>query len=257
MSCVLRGFARFFLAQTRASVFALGVFAGLALSWLPMPLARYDFLLLWCLGLQGWMIVSGRERGREIAIVGAFHLLGLGLEAYKVRHGSWSYPEAALTKLPLGGSGVPLYSGFMYAGVASYMMSARRLFRLEFLRTPPSWVLALLLAAIYANFLLARTFGDVRWPLLAGIGVVLSRWTVAFDYGQGRSRMPVLVSLFLIGLFVYFAENLCTSLGAWVYPHQRAGWRPVEAGKIVSWGLMSGVAFLALTLLGGFRANRE
>lgn len=214
------------------------------------PLARYDFLLVWCLGLQIWMIVSGRERGREVLIVAAFHLLGLGLEAYKVRHGSWSYPEAAWTKLAIG---VPVYSGFMYAGVASYMLSARRVLGLRFLGTPPGWVLGLLLVAVYANFLLARTFGDVRWPLLILIAVVLSRWTVGFDYGGGRRRMPVLISLFLIGVFVYFAENLCTYLGAWVYPHQREGWRPVEIGKIVSWGLMSGVALLAITLLGGFR----
>ncbi len=249
----MRAFGGFFLAEVRASVFALGVFLGLALSHLPLPMARYDSLLLWCLGLQGLMIATGRERGREIGIVALFHLLGLGLEAYKVRHGSWAYPEAALTKF----GGVPLYSGFMYASVASYMLSARRVLGLRFSGTPPAWVLAALLLAIYANFLLARVFGDVRWPLLVVLILALGRMRVEFDYGGGRRRMPLLAAMALIGLFVYLAENVCTALGAWVYPHQRAGWRPVELGKVVSWGLMSTVAFLAITLLGGFRASES
>lgn len=245
----MRAFAGFFIAEVRSSVFALGLFLGLALSHLPMPLARYDFLLLWCLGMQGLMIASGRERGREIAIVAAFHLLGLGLEAYKVRHGSWAYPEPALTKT----LDVPLYSGFMYASVASYMLQAKRVMRLEFEGMPPRWVLALGLVAIYANFLLARLFGDVRWWIVLLLVLALWRARAVFDYGTGRARMPLILSLALIGLFVFFAENVCTALGAWVYPHQAAGWRPVEAGKIVSWILMSTVAFLAITLMGGFR----
>ena len=244
----MRAFADFFLDEVRSSIFALGLFLGLALSHLPLPLARYDFLLLWCLGLQAWTIRSGRERGREIVIVAAFHLLGLGLEAYKVRHGSWSYPEPALTKV----LAVPLYSGFMYASVASYMLQAKRVMRLELAGMPSRWVLVVGLVAVYANFLMARLFGDVRWWIVLLLVAALWRARAVFDYGAGRVRMPVILALALIGGFVFLAENLCTALGAWVYPHQASGWRPVKAGKIVSWILMSTVAFLAITLMGGF-----
>ncbi len=247
----MRAFAGFFLHELRASLFALGLFLGLALSHLPIPLARYDFLLIWCLGLQALMIATGRERGREIVIVAMFHLLGLGLEAYKVRHGSWAYPEPALTKI----FEVPLYSGFMYASVASYMLQAKAVMRLRFERMPTRWVLALALVAIYANFLLARLFGDVRWWIVLLLVVALWRSRVAFDFGSRRAHMPVLISLALIGTFVFLAENICTALGAWVYPHQTSGWRPVEGGKIISWTLMSTVAFLAITLMGGFRRS--
>ena len=247
----MRALAGFFCDEVRSSVFALGVFLGLALSHLPLPLARYDFLLLWCLGLQAAMIATGRERGREIAIVAAFHLLGLGLELYKVRHGSWSYPEPAITKV----ARVPLYSGFMYASVASYMLSAQRIFGLVFTRVPPPPVLALGLVAIYANFLFARLFGDVRGWIVLVLVVAFWRMGVEFRWGSGRARMPILVSLALIGSFVFLAENVCTALGAWVYPHQAQGWHPVEAGKILSWILMSTVAFLAITLMGGFRSH--
>lgn len=249
----MRAFLGFFLAEVRASVFALGLFLGLALSHLPLPLERYDFLLVWCLGLQGAMIATGREWGREIVIVAAFHLLGLGLEAYKVRHGSWSYPEPALTKV----LDVPLYSGFMYASVASYMLGAKRVMRLEFAAMPPRWVLVVGLVAVYANFLLARLFGDVRWWIVLLLATALWRARAVFDYGAGRVRMPVILALALIGGFVFLAENLCTALGTWVYPRQASGWRPVEAGKIVSWILMSTVAFLTITLMRGFASSKR
>ncbi|RYG86385.1 DUF817 family protein [bacterium] len=244
----MRALLAFFTAEAEAGLFGWGVFAGLALSHLPLPIARYDFLLLWCLGLQAWMMLSGRERGREIAIVAAFHLLGLGLEMYKVRYGSWSYPESAVTKV----LDVPLYSGFMYASVASYMMNARRTLNLRFHGVPAAPMLVLGTGAIYANFLLARRFGDVRGWILAGLALLLWPMRVEFDWNRKRTRMPILVALTLIGFFVFLAENVCTALGAWVYPHQAAGWQPVEMGKIVSWILMSTVALLVITLMGGF-----
>ena len=69
--------------------------------------------------------------------------------------------------------------------------------------------------------------------------------------------MPIHVAMALIGFFVFLAENVCTALGAWVYPHQANGWHPVESGKIVSWILMSAVAFLAIMLMGGFSPERS
>jgi len=51
-----------------------------------------------------------------------YHLIGLVLELFKVHMGSWSYPEEAYSKV----FGVPLYSGFMYASVASYLCQAWR-----------------------------------------------------------------------------------------------------------------------------------
>ena len=49
------------------------------------------------------------------------------MELFKVHKGSWSYPEEAYTKF----FGVPLYSGFMYASVASYMCQAWHWFNLK------------------------------------------------------------------------------------------------------------------------------
>jgi uncharacterized membrane protein YoaT (DUF817 family) len=50
-------------------------------------------------------------------------------------------------------------------------------------------------------------------------------------------------------LFVWFAENIGTFLGAWIYPNQTNGWQVVDASKIVAWGLLVIVSFLIVAQL--------
>ena len=45
------------------------------------------------------------------------------MEIFKTAHGSWIYPEANVLRI----GGVPLFSGFMYACIGSYMARAMRL----------------------------------------------------------------------------------------------------------------------------------
>jgi len=69
------------------------------------------------------------ENWREVAVLSLFHLVGIGLELFKTSPAirSWSYPEPAFFHLKT----VPLYSGFMYASVASYIMQSWRIMRLR------------------------------------------------------------------------------------------------------------------------------
>lgn len=53
-----------------------------------------------------------------------------------------------------------------------------------------------------------------------------------------RYSMPVVLSFFLIGFFIWIAENILTFLGAWKYPNQYEIWRMVHIGKISSWFLL-------------------
>ncbi len=101
----------------------------------PPGIWRYDFLFLAALAIQALLIACRLETWREVAVLSAFHVLGMGLELFKTAPGvgSWSYPEPALFKLGT----VPLYSGFMYAAVASYMIQAWRLLRLRLTGFPP------------------------------------------------------------------------------------------------------------------------
>lgn len=76
-------------------MFPVVIFASLALTKIaPLPLLpRYDWLLVICLLMQWWMVRSGMETRDELKVITLFHVIGLALELFKVRMGSWSYPE--------------------------------------------------------------------------------------------------------------------------------------------------------------------
>jgi uncharacterized membrane protein YoaT (DUF817 family) len=76
-------------------------------------LHRNDALVLLAVAIQVGMVLGRLETGRELWVV----VLFLGA--------------------------VPLYSGFMYAAVGSYMVRVMRLFDLRFTRYPPIWATAL------------------------------------------------------------------------------------------------------------------
>jgi len=238
---VLREFLAFFRKQLANSIFALVIFAGLWISPI-VPLPRYDFMLILCLGMQWWMVRRGLESREDLKLITVFHLLGLGLELYKVNTGSWSYPEESYTKF----FGVPLYSGFMYAAVASYILQAWRNFDLSFVGMPSRFWAWVSVGLIYGNLLLSRVLGDWRWLVIGILIFVFGRSVVHFTCDRRRLQMPFSVALVLIGFFIWVAENICTYLGAWVYPHQESVWSPVHASKIVSWTLMAIVAFVCV-----------
>ncbi|MCB8931942.1 MAG: DUF817 domain-containing protein [Fimbriimonadaceae bacterium] len=235
----MREFAGFFLKQVRSSVFALFIFAMLAVSHWQHLLPRYDFMLLTCLGMQFCMVWSGLESKKELVAVCAFHAVGLGLELFKVSQGSWIYPEFAFTKF----LGVPLFSGFMYASVASYVFQAYRVFDLEVSDMPNRACLLLGVGLVYANFFTSRAIGDYRAAMIVGLALLLMQSSARFTCADMRFRMRLPLAFGLIGFFVWVGENLCTYLGAWQYPHQRHGWQWVDPSKIGSWSMMVLVAF--------------
>ncbi|TMR96662.1 DUF817 domain-containing protein [Nonomuraea basaltis] len=114
---------RFAWAEAKSCTFAVALFAGLAASSvLPLPIPRYDALLFYAVAVTVIFRALRWESTQEMVVIAGFHLVGLGFEMIKVRLGSWSYPEDAYTKV----GGVPLYSGFLYAAVGSYVCSAWR-----------------------------------------------------------------------------------------------------------------------------------
>jgi uncharacterized membrane protein YoaT (DUF817 family) len=238
----MREFLAFFVKQVQASIFALFIFAMLVVSHWQHFLPRYDFMLVTCLAMQAFMWFRGLETKRELIAICVFHLVGLILELYKVRHGSWAYPEPAYAKF----SGVPLYSGFMYAGVASYIFQAYRVFDLEFTRMPKKWIALLGVSLIYLNFFTASWLGDNRIWLSVALVALFSPGKSNFTCDSKRLKMPLPVSFVLIGFFVWVGENISTYLGAWVYPHQVNGWQLVDSSKILSWSIMVMVAFVII-----------
>lgn len=230
---------RFGWLELRACAFAIALVTAMALTLvIPLPFARYDALLLVGVltSLAFW--AGGLETGRELLAIGGFHLTGLLFEIGKVHLGSWSYPEPGLFTV----MGVPLFSGFMYAAVGSYLVAAWRRFdlRLTAYRAVPVAVLAV---AIYLNFFTHHWIPDLRWVLAVALLAACWGTWVHFTVGVERYRMPLTLAFLLIGFFLWLAENLATLLSAYQYPEQSAGWTMVHVGKLGSWALLVVVSF--------------
>ena len=173
------------------------------------------------------------ETGREVGVIAAFHLVGLALELFKVRQGSWSYPDTGVASV----GGVPLYSGFMYASVGSYVCQAWRRFDLRITGYRPRST-ALVAALVYLNFFTSHVVPDVRVALAPALLLVTRRTEVRFTVGRRRYAMPLALSFVLIGFFLWLAENGATLLRAWQYPSQESVWTLVHAAKLGSWSLL-------------------
>ena len=217
--------------QALSCAFAVAVLAGLALtSVVDVGLPRYDAMLVWCVVVQVVFVVTRLETRDELVVICLFHLLGLGLEVFKVAVGSWSYPEPGLLRV----GDVPLYSGFMYAAVGSYVCQAWRRLELRVDHLPMASTMALAVA-FYLNFFTNHWIVDLRWALLGVAFVLLGRRGVTYRVRGRDLRMPLLVAFALIGLFIWVAENLATLMGAWTYASQSEGWSIVHPSKIGSW----------------------
>jgi uncharacterized membrane protein YoaT (DUF817 family) len=62
-------------------------------------------------------------------------------------------------------------------------------------------------------------------------------------------RMPLLLGLMLVALFIWFAENLGTFTRAWVYPAQHRIWHMVPPEKIGSWLLLMIISYVMVSAL--------
>lgn len=245
----LHEFLVFGLKEFASCVFAGSFLVLLAVSsHLGIPgLHRYDMLFLGALAIQAVLIAARLETGREVAVLSLFHLAGVGLELFKTSPGvhSWTYPEPAFFRIGT----VPLYSGFMYAAVASYLMQAWRLLGVRLAHFPPLWVAVGLCLAIYGNFFSNHYLIDLRWPLAGAVLLLFRRTRVLFTVTETERRMPIALCFALIGFFVWLAENIATFFGAWVYPNQARQWAIVGPEKISSWVLLVIISFIIVAVL--------
>ena len=167
------------------------------------------------------------------------------MEIFKTSAGSWVYPEESFFRI----GGVPLFSGFMYASVGSYLARISRIFDMRYNGYPPLSATVLLAAAIYVNFFAHHFVLDMRYVLFAATALLFLRTTVHYRVFRFRHRMPLLLGFLLVALFIWFAENIGTWSRAWLYPGQDAGWTPVPIGKLGAWYLLMIISFVLVTLV--------
>jgi len=242
-------FLRFGVKQAWACLFG-GAMVALIVGthlWYPrgVALARYDFLFLAALAIQVGMLAFKLETLEEAKVILVFHVVGTVMEVFKTDVGSWIYPEPSFFRV----GGVPLFSGFMYASIGSYIARAWRLFDFRFTRHPPLWALLLLGAAVYVNFFAHHFTLDIRAALFAVTVLMFGRAWIHFKVWRAHRRMPLLLGCFLAALFVWLAENIGTITKTWLYPHQLAGWSWVSLGKLGSWYLLLIISYAMVAMI--------
>ena len=141
-------FLVFGLKQAWACLFG-GAMLGLIMAtrlWWPdaAPLARYDFLFLAAMVIQLGMLGFRLETLAEAKVILIFHVVGTAMELFKTSAGSWIYPEDNFFRI----AAVPLFSGFMYAAVGSYLARVQRIFDMRYSSYPALWMTVALCAAI-------------------------------------------------------------------------------------------------------------
>ena len=230
------------------------LFGGLLLAllmathlWYPddAALHRYDFLTLAAIGIQLAMLGFKLETPREAVVILIFHAVGTVMELFKTASGSWVYPEASVLHI----GAVPLFSGFMYAAVGSYIARVWRIFDFRYTHYPSRWATWLLAAAIYVNFFAHHWTIDIRYPLFVVAAALFWRTRVYFRNWHVHRWMPLLLGFGLVALFIWFAENIATFANAWNYPDQANGWQPVSLTKLGSWYLLMLISFVLVELV--------
>jgi uncharacterized membrane protein YoaT (DUF817 family) len=206
-------------------------------------LARYDFLFLAALTVQALLLLTRMESVREAKVILVFHVVGTCMELFKTSVGSWTYPENNFFRV----GHVPLFSGFMYASVGSYLARVTRIVDMRYTRYPPRWLTVMLAALIYANFFTHHYLPDIRVGLFVLLAVTYGRTWVYYRPYRKYRRMPLLVGFCLVALFIWGAENIGTFAAVWVYPQQRHGWQVVGVGKFGAWLLLMVISFILVS----------
>jgi uncharacterized membrane protein YoaT (DUF817 family) len=245
---VLAEFVMFVLKQGWACLFGgllLAVIIATKLVWKPeWPLQRYDFLFLFAIATQAVFLATKLETWEEARVILLFHLTGTAMEWFKVSAGSWTYPEAGVFVI----LNVPLFSGFMYASVGSYIARVIRVFDMAFAPYPSFPLTVLLAAAIYVNFFAHHFLPDIRIGLFLATVMLYARTKIWFRIHDRHWWMPLPLAAFLAALALWLAENVGTATGTWVYSGQLPG-QIVSLAKLGSWYLLLYVAFVTVTLV--------
>nr|WP_233614331.1 DUF817 domain-containing protein [Leucobacter edaphi] len=237
----------FLLKQAWACIFGALLLAVIVAArlWYPddAPLARNDALTIAAILIQIGMLAFRLESGRELWVIVLFHITGTAMELFKTDVGSWAYEAEGVLRI----GAVPLFSGFMYAAVGSYMVRVYRLHDLRFVRYPRVWATSILALCIYANFFGHHYIFDFRWLLIAGIVALWFPTLMQFRIWRATVRVPLLAVFAGVAAFIWLAENIATWSGAWLYPAQQDGWELVSPQKIVAWFLLMIISVVMVT----------
>ncbi len=241
----------FFIANLRASYFGAFLLSIFLLTEFITPpfISRYDFIFLSAVGFQTCALIFRFERLKEFFIILLFHILATGMELFKTNPavGSWMYPAVGSAVFALGS--VPLFTGFLYSAIGSYISRAFVFLKLSYEHFPAYYHLWILATLIYLNFFTHHFFYDIRYLLYIYVFVIFWRTRVHFQVYEKERSMPFLITVFLTALFVWIAENIGTATRIWLYPSQIEFWHLVSFNKVGSWFLLLILSFALVSII--------
>jgi uncharacterized membrane protein YoaT (DUF817 family) len=182
-------------------------------------------------------------------------MVGTVMEVFKTYAGSWIYPDVQASIFHIGG--VPLFSGFMYAAVGSYIARVWRIFDFRFDYQASMPHMLCLATLTYINFFTHHILPDIRLLLFAYAFCIFWRTRVYFTPHRTTYHMPLLLGFFLVALFIWLAENMGTFAAAWQYPTQRDGWHIVSLHKLGAWYLLMLISFVLVARLHAGSTSKE
>jgi len=247
----------FGLKQAHACMFGGFLLSIMLLTrfWYPFEsLHRYDFIFLSAILFQVGLILFRLETLREVLVIIIFHIVATIMELFKTSDAiaSWTYPEEYF----FGIGNVPLFTGFMYSAVGSYIARIWRIFDFEFSHYPSKMVTVLLVSAIYINFFSHHFMPDVRWILLLITAYLFWKTRIYFRVRKSARNMPLLLGWFLVAIFIWIAENIGTYSKIWIFPNQSMEWQMVSIAKLSSWYLLMMLSFVLITLVNDMRLRQ-
>lgn len=241
----------FFVTNLRASyfgVFLLSIFLLTEVITVPL-VSRYDFIFLAAVCFQIYVLLFRFEHAKEFFVIILFHILATGMELFKTHPaiGSWVYPGIGSSVFVL--NSVPLFAGFLYSAVGSYISRAFVFLKLSYEHFPAYFHLLILAPIIYVNFFTHHFFYDLRYFLFIYAVIIFSKTKIRFQTYRKIYRMPFLLAAFLTALFVWIAENIGTLTNIWLYPSQQEYWHAVSFNKIGSWFLLLILSFALISII--------
>ncbi len=249
----------FFLANLRASyfgVFLLALFLLTEVVTIPV-ISRYDFIFLAAVAYQVYALLFRFEKAREFFVIVIFHILATIMELFKTNPaiGSWVYPAVGTAIFTL--YTVPLFTGFLYSAIGSYISRSFFSLRLRYENFPSYFHLWTLSVLIYVNFFTHHYFYDIRYFLFAYACIIFFKTTAHFRVYKKERSLPLLVTALLTALFVWIAENLGTLTNIWLYPNQLEQWQLISFQKVGSWFLLLILSFALVSIIYRDRLERK
>lgn len=144
---------------------------------------------------------------------------------------------------------VPLFAGFMYSAVGSYIARVWRIFEFRFENYPKKLYTILIALAIYINFFTHHFIWDMRYIIFCCILFIYGRTRVYFKPGKVYYSMNLILGFSLVAFVIWIIENIGTFTRTWIYPSNVYSGFMVNPQKIGAWFLLMIISFVLVSLI--------